>query len=114
MGVGPALSTYELEQRVVAHAINTMMSAERSYAFDVRRLGVARAYPRHATEDVRFLRVGSAPEIGVTPAIAALEPWSGAIEWRPYGSGASTSADLGYSYGLLMRRAWVSSRHPVC
>jgi len=46
----------------------------------------------------------------MTPAIAALEKRGGEVEWRPFGSGASTSADLGYSYGLLDRRVRGGSR----
>ncbi len=105
-GVGFGAGTpLDDEQQVVAHGIHTLMSAERTFAFTWRKQGAAEAYRKAAAEDVRFLRDGALPEVGITPAIAGSEPRPRDTTWQSFGSGVAGSADLGYSYGLAIARA---------
>lgn len=104
LGVGSGVDAYDEDAQIVAHATHGMMSAERTYAFESRRRGAADAFRRIAAADVRFLRDGVAPEVGVTPAMAALARRPRDLDWRPYDSGVAASGDLGYCYGLVSSR----------
>jgi len=105
VGGGDRWGTLDEQERAIAHETNQMITAERALAFDVRKLGVAQAYPRHAAADLRFYRDGAPPTVGVTRAIAALESRPRNLELRLFGRGLSTSLDLGYTYGLIELRA---------
>jgi ketosteroid isomerase-like protein len=96
--------------RMMARAINAMMTAERAIYFSARTKGLARAYTEQAASDLRFYREGAPPAVGVSEAIAAIGAPAGRIEPVPFGDGMASSYDLGYSYGLLLTRATPAAR----
>lgn len=104
VGTGDRWGTLDEQERALAHETNQMLTAERALAFDVRRMGVGRAYPKHAAADLRCYQEGALPTTGITPAITAREARPREIELRLYGRGLSTSLDLGYTYGLIELR----------
>ncbi|HEY2954171.1 MAG TPA: nuclear transport factor 2 family protein [Candidatus Eisenbacteria bacterium] len=109
VGFGGGPGYVPREQRLMARAINDMMSAERSLAFATRNQGIERAYPAHAAADLRVYRAASFPLVGVSEALPALAKRQGRVELVPYGDGMSSSRDLGYSYGLLL---WTAKSAP--
>jgi ketosteroid isomerase-like protein len=92
-------------ERLMARAINGMMTAERAIAFAARTKGIARAYAEHADPTLCVHRDGEFPACGSTEALAVVAQRTGRLELLPLGDGMSSSHDLGYSYGLLTRRA---------
>ena len=100
-----------IQDRLMAHAINDMMKAERSLIYVTRNRGVERAYPEHAAADVRVYRTGSFPTVGVSEALPALSKHGRKVQIEPWGDGMSSSRDLGYSYVLLIARTSAAS-HP--
>ena len=93
------------EDRLMARAINGMMTAERSLVFVTRNRGIEQAYPEHATADVRVYRNERFPMIGWAGTAPALTRRGRRVEILPHRHGMSSSRDLGYSYGLLVARA---------
>ena len=117
-GVGVALGTgpgyVPREQRLMARAINDMMSAERALVFVTRTQGTEQAYPAHAAADVRVYRTGSAPTVGVTDGLGILAKRRGHVDLVPYGDGMAAARDLGYCYGLLIARASGAAAPDTC
>jgi ketosteroid isomerase-like protein len=113
VGVGVGAGTEGLSDddrhRIVAHEVNRMMTAERTLAFEIRGKGPGRAYPKVATQDVRTYREGAPPTVGITPAIEA-DQGKPAAEFVPFGKGMAEACDMGYSYGLALRKPKGSSR----
>lgn len=98
IGTGSGGTIRDEEHRRTAHAIHTMMSAERSLGFAWRTKGGAQAYQKHASGDLRHFRNGAQPTLGIDAAVEATAQ-------RPRGQGVASSWDLGYSYGLVLTRA---------
>src|SRR2546422_3063287 len=98
-GVGMGFATgpgyIPREQRLMARAINDMMTAERSLVFVTRNRGTEQAYPQHAAAAVRVFRTGSLPAVGVTEALGILAKRRGHLDLVPYGDRMSASRDLG-------------------
>jgi ketosteroid isomerase-like protein len=90
--------------RLRARAINGMMNAERGIPFTARTKGIARAYADHADPSVRVFRDGTLPIVGLGEALPTVSRRAGRLELLPLGDGMAGSFDLGYSYGLLIRR----------
>jgi ketosteroid isomerase-like protein len=105
VGVGVGSGGLEPDEYRGGRALNAMMTAERSYGFELKKGDVASAYGKVAADDVRFYREGAAPTVGPGDAIAVLAQRHGMIEWTQSGHGFAQSYDLGYTYGLLTLRA---------
>lgn len=65
--------------------------------------GMAGALAGAATDDVRVMRNGSLPRVGIE-ALREAEADSPPESWRPSGSDLSSSGDLGYTYGKTFRQ----------
>jgi ketosteroid isomerase-like protein len=59
------------------------------------------ALREHIGEDARFLRPESQPAVGVSEVRTLLTAGPGVWTWEPLKSGASSSGDLGYTYGTF-------------
>ena len=106
VGVGPGTLAAEndVRHRQMAQETNRMMSAERGYAFEIRRKDVRAALLKHAAEDLRFFRDGSLPSLGIDAAAAAQTARGRHTTFLPRGNRVSESYDLGYTYGLVESR----------
>ncbi len=103
-------SRADYEYRRTAHEKNTMMAADRALGWNARRSGWEEAYRAVAAGDLRSFRDGALPTLGAEAAASACAgtPRDGTWEYR--GNGVAKSWDLGYVYGLAIRRAKGASR----
>jgi ketosteroid isomerase-like protein len=103
-------SRADYEYRRTAHEKNTMMAADRALGWNARRSGWEEAYRAVAAGDLRFQRQGAAPTLGAEAAAAASAASPRDVTWEYRGNGVARSWDLGYVYGLAIRRAKNASR----
>jgi ketosteroid isomerase-like protein len=102
----------ELEYEM-SHQLSTLLATDRTYGFQIGSKGAGTALDDLAGEDLRFYREGQAPAVGREPAAAWHDARKakvdtkrgGRIDWMSRGQGIAASADLGYVYGLVTRRA---------
>ncbi|HTM57550.1 MAG TPA: hypothetical protein VL123_03970 [Candidatus Udaeobacter sp.] len=104
LSVGTGRSARDIRWREMRHAVNDMMSTERSYGFDLQKKGASEAIGTYAADDIRLFREGVEPSVGKMPAIQALATSNRDRVWTPLGSNVSTSYDLGASWGLVRTR----------
>jgi ketosteroid isomerase-like protein len=109
-GFGSYISPGNRALRSAAHEAHRMMSAERNYAFTLRRKGADEALHVVAADGVRLLREGARPARGLVEAAETLASQPQRVEWLPSGRDVSGALDLGYSYGLARRWASGASR----
>jgi ketosteroid isomerase-like protein len=105
IGVGSADSPYDDSyHQAMASQMHRMMSAERTLAYELRSKDPGRAFPKLAASDVRVLRGGSEPVVGITEGAAlAGTGRPHALEYRAHGHGVSGALDMGFSYGITLR-----------
>jgi hypothetical protein len=103
-GGGGIRSRRDYVWRRTAHEKNTLMGAERTFAFDARKHGWERAYRLSAADDLRYYRNASVPALGHDAAIAGNAGVPAAREWITRGHAVARSWDLGYTYGLAISR----------
>jgi ketosteroid isomerase-like protein len=105
IGVGSADSPYDdSHHQAMASQMHRMMSAERTLAYEQKSKDPGRAFPKLAATDVRVLRNGREPVVGITEgsALAGTErPRS--LEYRAHGHGVAAAFDMGFSYGITLR-----------
>lgn len=77
--------------------------AQRSFLAAARE-DVSKAILDFAAEDLRVMRDGSFPAVGVTPARLMLEAEHGKLTFIFGGSGLSSSGDLAYTYGTYEKQ----------
>ena len=101
-GSGGVRSRQDYEWRRTAHEKNELMNEERRLAFEAKTHGWEAAYRAVAAGDLRFLREGAKPDLGIDGAIAgsAAVPRNRDVQSR--GNGVATSWDLGYDYGIAI------------
>jgi ketosteroid isomerase-like protein len=109
-GVGTSMSPQQKSDRIMAHEVNTMMGADRSYIYDRHGKGAAEALSHVAAPDLRMYRSGRMPAHGPMEAIELLKALPPATRLLPFGSRVATSFDLGYSYGLVLSQTKNASR----
>lgn len=113
-GVGVGSTTggaqQDYEYRRTAHEIHTMMSAERSLGWYLKTKGPQRAYQEVGAGDLRFLRNGAEPTLGVGSAAAGVEARGRDVTFETNGQSVAKSWDMGYSYGLVTVRAKGAAR----
>jgi ketosteroid isomerase-like protein len=105
IGVGSLDHPYDDNaKQAMAHQLHRMMSTERRLAYELRSKDPGKAWPKLTTADVRVLRNGNEPVVGMTPGLelAATTRLRG-MEFRPYGHGLAGALDMGYSYGIALR-----------
>jgi len=110
IAVGDYVSPRNREFRSIAHETHRMMSAERTYAFEVRQGGAAPALHKVAADDLRVFRDGEQMAFGVVEAAERIGAAARKVEFLPSGRGVSRSRDMGYSYGLTRRWAEGAAR----
>jgi ketosteroid isomerase-like protein len=81
----------------------SLRAADIAVSDAVGEKGMAGALAGAATADVRVLRNGSLPRVGVE-ALREAEANSPPESWRPSGGDLSSSGDLGYTYGKTFRQ----------
>ncbi len=84
--------------RALEESRRLWQKAERSFLAAARE-DVSKAILDFAAEDLRVMRDGSFPAVGVTPARLMLEAEHGKLTFTFGGSGFSSSGDLAYTYG---------------
>ena len=84
-------------------AENGIREAEKQLSLAALKRGLAAAILERAAPDVRFNRDGHFPALGADEARTILAADSRRARWTPQGVGASSSGDLGYSYGVRER-----------
>lgn len=97
----------------LAHQLNTLLATDRTFGFQLATKGADEAYENLAADDVRFHRESRQPALGREPGVAwhakqreAIDTkHGGRADWTQRGHGIASSADLGYVYGLVARRA---------
>ncbi|MFI5372951.1 MAG: YybH family protein [Candidatus Eisenbacteria bacterium] len=109
-GLGTSMSPQQMRERIMAHEVNAMMNADRTYVYDRRGKGPAEALSKAAASDLRMYRSDRMPAHGPMEAIELLKALPPAVELLPYGSRVSSSFDIGYSYGLVLSRVKNASR----
>jgi len=112
IGAGSLDSPYDdSDHQAMASQMHQLMSAERQLAYDLRSKDPGKAWPKLAASDVRVLRDGSMPAVGVTAGmeVAGTQRLRG-LEFRPYGHGVSGGFDMGFSYGLTFRTPQAASK----
>jgi ketosteroid isomerase-like protein len=62
--------------------------------------GFAETFRSHSQPDIRVYRGGMFPVLGQDAALEAIGKTGGTYAWAPMAAGVSSSADLGYTYGL--------------
>lgn len=90
--------------RRTQHEKNTLMGAERAFAWEARQHGWDAAYRAVAANDLRWYRDGAMPGIGHEAAIAGAATWPRTREWVARGHAVARSWDLGYTYGLAIAK----------
>lgn len=112
IGVGSSDSPYDDSyHQAMASQMHRLMSAERTLAYEQKSKDPGRAFPKLATSDVRVLRNGSEPAVGISAgsALAGTErPRS--LEYRAHGHGVASGLDMGFSYGITLRTAHGASK----
>jgi ketosteroid isomerase-like protein len=105
VSVGVADSPFDDESRqVMAHQMHRMMSAERRLAYELRSKDPGKAWPKLVTSDVRVLRNGSEPAVGMTAGLErAGTTRLRAADFRAHGHGVAGALDMGFSYGIALR-----------
>jgi ketosteroid isomerase-like protein len=109
-GLGTSMSPQEKSDRIMAHEVNAMMSADRAYVYDRHGKGAAEALSHVAAPDLRLYRSHLTPAYGPIEAIELVKALPPATRLLPFGSRVATSFDLGYSYGLVLSQAKGASR----
>ena len=88
----------------IAKARADLMTAEQEFSKASSQHGAVEAFLLYAANDVRVFRDQKQPLIGKKSSVAALTPLSIEWTWTPASADVSSSADLGYSYGLYELR----------
>lgn len=78
-----------------------LIEADRAFSRDCQAEGIVKAYLIHSAEDIRFYRQGSNPATGRKSVEKILSAVQADWTWIPSAAGISSSAALGYTYGLL-------------
>lgn len=100
VGPGHAAGTKRDRSRAAAREI---LAADERFSRQAKRDGFAVAFAAAAAADVRLSRDGHPPAEGVAAARSRLGADVARARWKPQGSGASRSGDLGYTYGIRER-----------
>ena len=90
--------------RDIAKARSNLQSTERDFSKASVKRGAVEAFLAYAASDVRVLRNQKQPFIGRKAGVGAWTPLSIEWSWTTQFADVSTSADLGYSYGLYEMR----------
>lgn len=104
-GLGTSMSPQDKYDRIMAHEVNTMMGADRSYIYDRHGKGAAEALSHVADPDLRLYRSTRMPANGPMEAIELVKALPPATRLLPFGSRVASSFDVGYSYGLVLSQA---------
>lgn len=84
-------------------AARDIAAAEKRFSGAARKAGLAAVMTGWTTEDVRFNREGHQPAEGREASRMAVAADTASVFWRPQGTGAAHSGDLGYTYGVRLR-----------
>jgi ketosteroid isomerase-like protein len=99
--------------RADAEAVRaSLLDAERELAKDAAARGSHEALLAHADEQVRLFRPNAFPLSGKAAARDALKAQKALVAWRAKKAGASSSGDLGYTYGAYEMRETASDAQP--
>ncbi len=79
-----------------------LVRRDRAYSQMTRMLGLSGALERMGAQDVRLLREGRAPVLGMKDAGAYLAGLDGRMRYLPDTAYIAASRDLGYSYGIAV------------
>jgi len=82
-----------------AQSTGSIAAAEAAFARDVKSLGLAAAYERHAASDLRLYRPGAAPALGKAAALARAMPQASDWTWTVERSESARSGEIGYARG---------------
>jgi len=82
-----------------AKSTQSIAAAEEAFARDVKSLGLAAAYERHAASDLRFYRPGAAPALGKAAALVRAMPQASEWTWTVERSESARSGEIGYVRG---------------
>jgi ketosteroid isomerase-like protein len=93
-------------------ARSALLDAERELAKDAAAKGAHEALLAHADEQVRLFRPNAFPRAGKAAARDALKAQKAHVTWRAEKAGASSSGDLGYTYGAYEMRETASDAKP--
>ncbi|HTO92627.1 MAG TPA: hypothetical protein VMJ70_15960 [Candidatus Sulfotelmatobacter sp.] len=113
-GVGSHTPVYrsplDYEQERTSHERNNLLTADRALDWNARKSGWEHAYVAVAANDLRFLRDGAEPALGLDAVAEASASRSRDLTWSYRGNGLSKSWDLGYVYGTVIARTKGKSR----
>jgi ketosteroid isomerase-like protein len=87
-----------------APTLSELYSVDRGFAEEARELGFVEALANVASPDIRVLRSGALPSVGMGEARTLLEGAPGFVTWEIGGGGIAASGDLGYVYGTGQER----------
>ena len=90
----------------------SLLEAERQLSKDAAAKGAHEALLAHADEQVRLFMPDAFPLVGKGAGRAALKSRRAHVTWRADKAGASSSGDLGYTYGTYETRETASDAKP--
>lgn len=96
----PTFGAAEASDQVQASRTRLFM-ADRLLGVTSEKHGRVRAYEDYGDPDLRLLRQGKAPIVGLDASLDLLGASQSVENWRTKGGGISRGADLGYTYGYL-------------
>lgn len=76
-----------------------VLAAEEAFSRASAAQGIGAAFAAHAASDVRLLRDGARPAVGVAQATALLGEGKEKLAWEPAAAEMAASGDLGYAFG---------------
>lgn len=82
-----------------------LLDTDRAFSGAATRHGLHAALAGYVAADVRALRDGSHPIVGITALRDYVAARPGAVAWQPLGGAVASSGDLGYTYGEY----WITS-----
>ena len=89
-----------------------LLDAERELSKDASAKGAHEALLAHADEQFRLFRPNAFPFTGKAAARDALKAQKALVTWRAEKAGASSSGDLGYTYGAYEMRETAPDAKP--
>jgi ketosteroid isomerase-like protein len=91
-------SWWELDVDVVTE-LEILLQVDRAFAAASVANGMLQALTAHVNSDVRALRDGIQPLLGIEALRELISERPGTVEWTVLGGDVSRSGDLGYTYG---------------
>ncbi len=99
VGAGETRAETNARPKVAARSVAELLAADSAFSRTSEEEGAGAAFLEHASDGIRFLRLGIQPLLGKMAVTTALAGAVQSSRWVPAGAGVAASGDLGYTYG---------------